>query len=373
MDVTRLLPGPYGVMLLADLGADVIKVEQPGYESNVMPRRPPVDRHKRSIALDLKKDEARAIFYKLAERSDVVVEQFRPGVTRRLGIDYETLAKFNPRLIYCSVTGYGQEGPYRDLPGHDPNYQAVAGIIGLTGTPDGQPVLPGIPIADLAGGLHLALAIATALWAREKSGAGQWIDLSISDALVSWLGVTWGGFWFLTGRALRLGERPSHIYKTKDERFICLAPIEPHFWTKLCRVLGTEEYIPYHREVLIFRTPLEEKRQEIVGRFAQIFRTKTRGEWLELLRKEDIPVAPVYEIEEVFQDPHFISRGMIQEVKDPALGNVKQVSYPVKFSQGPVKVRSLAPLRGEHTIEILRELGYGESEIDQFRKREVIG
>jgi crotonobetainyl-CoA:carnitine CoA-transferase CaiB-like acyl-CoA transferase len=265
-------------MLLADMGADVIKVEQPGYHSLVMNRRPAVDRNKRSIALNLKTREAQEVLYRLIGRSDAIVEQFRPGVTQRLGIDYEILKRVNPQIIYCSVTGYGQDGPYRDLPGHDPNYLSISGILAITGTADGQHVLPGIPVADLAGGMHVALSILCALWARQKTGMGQYIDVSISDTILSWLGVTHGDTWFRTGRAIRLGERPPHVYKAKDGRYICIAPVETHFWERLCRVLGTEEYIPYHHEILIYAPTSPEKREEILSRLAEIFSSKTREE-----------------------------------------------------------------------------------------------
>jgi len=239
-------------MLLADMGANVIKVEQPGFASDIMNRRPVVDRNKKSITLNLKIKEAKEIFFKLVEKCDVLVEGFRRGVVKRLGIDYGTIKQANPRIIYCSISGYGQNGPYRDLPGHDPNYLSVAGILGITGTPDGQHTLPGIPIADLTGGMHLAFAILCALRVREKTGFGQYIDVSITDAILSWLGMTRGDTYFRTGRAFRLGERPPHVYKTKDGKYVCISPIEPHFWERLCRFLGVEEYILYHHEILIY-------------------------------------------------------------------------------------------------------------------------
>lgn len=371
--MTRLLPGPYGVMLLADMGAEVIKVEQPGYHSEVMPRRPVVDRHKRSIALNLKTKEAQGVFYRLAENSDVIVEQFRPGVTQRLGIDYETLKAMNPRIIYCSVTGFGQDGPYRDLPGHDPNYLAVAGVLGITGTADGQVVLPGIPISDLGGGMHAALGILCALWARQKTGIGQQIDISMTDAMVSWLGVTRGDSFFRTGRAFRLGQRPSHVYETKDGKHICIAPIEPHFWERLCRVLGVKEFIPHHREILIDEPHLPEKREEMVSRLTEIFLTRTREEWVRLLQQEDIPISPVYDMEETFQDPHVLYRRMVEEVEDPDLGKVRQVGVAIKLSQTPGRVGSAAPLPGEHTEQLLKELNYSDDEIERLRKKGAIG
>ncbi len=366
LDLSRLLPGPYGVMVLADMGAEVIKVEQPGFTSKIMEKRPVVDRNKRSIVLNLKIGEARAIFYRLAEKSDVIVEGFRPGVTQRLGVDYETVKKLNPRIIYCSVTGYGQEGPYRDFPGHDANYLSMAGVMGITGTKDGQHVLPGIPIADLNGGMHLAFGILCALWAREKTGVGQYVDVSLTDAMLSWLGVTRGDTYFRTGRAFRLGERPAHVYATKDQKYVCIAPIETHFWERLCRLLGIEQYIPYHHEVLIYAPASSEKREEILDRLSQIFLTKTRDEWVEQLKEADIPVSPVYQIEESFKDPHFIQRRMVEEVEDPELGKTQQVGIALKLSNTPGKIRSVAPLPGEHTTKILQDLGCSDDDIERL-------
>ena len=373
LDLSRLLPGPYGVMVLADMGAEVIKVEQPGFTSEIMGKRPVVDRNKRSIVLNLKMGEAQSIFHRLAGESDVIVEGFRPGVTQRLGIDYETVKKVNPRIIYCSVTGYGQEGLYRDLPGHDANYLSMAGVMGITGTREGQHVLPGIPIADLNGGMHLAFGTLCALWAREKTGIGQYLDISLADAMLSWLGATRGDTYFRTGRAFRLGERPAHVYETKDRKYICIAPIETHFWERLCRVLGIEEYIPYHHEVLIYAPASPEKRGEILDRLAEIFLTKNRDEWMEQLKEEDIPVSPVYQIEESLQDPHFLQRRMVEEVEDPELGKTKQVGIAVKLSDTPGKIRSVAPLPGEHTVQILKELGYRVEDIERFRANDVLG
>lgn len=373
LDLTRLLPGPYGVMLLADMGADVIKVEQPGFQTELMNRRPVVDRNKKSIALDLKVKEAREVLYKLTERTDVLVEGFRPEVAERLGVDYESVRKTNSRIIYCSVTGYGQSGPYKNLAGHDPNYLAMSGVLGITGTAAGEHVLPGIPIADLNGGMHAAFSIVCALWAREKTGVGQYIDVSITDAMASWLGVSRGDTYFRTGRIFRRGERPSHVYKTKDERFICVAPLEQHFWERLCVALGVEEYIPYRHEVLIYAPPFPEKRDEILSRLTEIFRMRSRDEWVEFLKKKDIPVSPVYTLEEAFHDPHLLYRNMVVEVQDPDAGVVKQGGIAVKFSGTPGRIRSVAPLPGENALEILASLGYDEAEIEELQGKGALG
>ena len=368
LDLTRLFPGPYGVMLLADMGADVIKVEQPGFQSELINPRPVVDRNKKSIVLNLKMPEARKVLYRLVDGSDVLVEGYRPGVTRRLEIDYETVKRINPKIIYCSITGYGQDGPYKDLPGHDPNYLAMSGVLGISGTKSGEHVLPGIPVADLNGGIHAAFSIVCALWARERTSLGQHIDISITDAMASWLGVSRGDTYFRTGRAFRRGERPSHVYVTKDEKFICIAPLEQHFWERLCKVLELEEYTSYHHEVLIYAPLFPNKRDDILARLTEIFRTRIRDEWIELLTKEDIPVAPVYSLEEAFQDSHLLYRNMVVELQDPDVGPVKQAGIAIKSSAMSGTISGVAPVPGEHTLEILAALGYDEAEIGGLRE-----
>jgi crotonobetainyl-CoA:carnitine CoA-transferase CaiB-like acyl-CoA transferase len=249
----------------------------------------------------------------------------------------------------------------------------MAGVMGITGTKDGHHVLPGIPMADLNGGMHLAFGILCALWAREKTGTGQYVDISLADAMLSWLGATRGDTYFRTGRAFRLGERPAHVYETKDHKYISIAPIETHFWENLCRALGIEEYIPYHHEVLIYAPASPEKREEIFERLADIFLSKTRDEWMEQLREADTPVAPVYGIEESLRDPHFMRRGMIEDVEDPDLGKTKQVGIAVKLSDTPGKIRSAAPLPGEHTVQILKEIGYSDDDIGRLHAEKVLG
>jgi len=372
LDLTRLLPGPYAVMLLADMGADVIKVEQPGFESELINQRPVVDRNKRSIILNLKLQEAREIIHKLISSCDVLVEGYRPGVTRRLGVDYETAKNINSRVVYCSITGYGQNGPYRNLPGHDPNYLAMSGVLGITGTEDGRHVLPGIPIADLNGGMHAAFSIVCALWSRENTGVGQYLDISITDAMASWLGVTRGDTYFRTGRAFKRGERPPHVYMTKDEKYICIAPLEQHFWEKLCIALYIEEFIPFRDEILIYAPPVPKKRDEIIKKLSEIFRTRTRSDWIEILTKEDIPVAPVYSLDETFQDPHLLYRDMVIEVQDPDAGSIKQVGIAAKFSATPGAISGVAPKPGEHTLEILAGLGYNDAEVTELQTRDAV-
>lgn len=395
LDLTRLLPGPFAVMFLADMGANVIKIEEPrpqwvlreGMVSTTATSKAEeervneiaaayrfVDRNKRSVCLDLKTQEGRDIFYKLAKTADVVVDEFRPGVTKRLGVDYDTLKVINPRIICCSISGYGQDGPYYDLPGHDPCYEAMSGILGITGTRDNH-TLPGVPIGDLgAGGMQGAIGILLALIAREKTGRGQFVDISILDCLVTWLMVRYGAQFLTTGRQLERGERPAHVYETKDGKYICVAPAEPWFWERLCQALGLDEFIPYQEAMGVFRPDSQEllrKREEMLARFAEVFRTKTRDEWFNILREKNTCVAPVYRFDEVLSSPQVVHRQIIQEVDHPTLGKVKQVSPLIRLSDTPGKIRFLAPQRGQHTEECLLELGYASDEIKALHKREV--
>lgn len=397
LDLTRLLPGPLAVMFLADMGADVIKIEEPQPRwgprvgtmgSNAMSKVEEerardtaaayrfVDRGKKSICLDLKTREGKDIFYKLTKTADVVVDEFRPGVTKRLGVDYDTLKVINPRIICCSITGYGQDGPYRLLPGHDPNYESIAGILGITGTPDGRHVLPGVPIGDLAGGgMHGAIGILLALIARERTGKGQFVDSSMVDALVLLLTVRHGAPFFMTGRQLEIGERPALVFETKDGKYINVAPAEPWFWERLCKALGLEEFLPYQGAVGMYipnTQEMRDKRQQILLAFQEVFRAKTRDEWFRILWEADTCVGPVYRFDEVFSDPHVLHRKMIVEIDHPTLGKIKQPGISVKLSETPGQIRGLAPLRGQHTEEILKSLGYAEKDIRELRKAGVI-
>lgn len=387
LDLSRTLPGPFCTMILADLGAEVIKIQEAHRRRNALETLVPkselttedlkqgytphraIDRNKKGIALDLKTEEARTVIYRLVEKSDVVLVEYRPKVSHRLGIDYETLRKFNPRLIYCSITAYGQDGPYADYPAHDANVIAAAGILGITGTPDGQFVLPGVPLADLCGGgMNAAVGILSALMAREKTGRGQFIDISMMDGAVAMLLARHGMFFGITGRSAKLGQRPSHVYRTKDDKYLCFAGGEPWFWERLCRAMGLEELIPFDQVVRPF-SPFSEKRDEVTARLRETFLTKTRDEWLEILHKADTCVAPVHiSIDEVLDDPQVKHRQMMVEVDDPVLGKVRQPGVAIKFSDTPGKVKTLSPRHGQHTVEILSGLGYSQEEIAELKK-----
>ena len=378
LDLTWLLPY---TTILADFGAEVIKVEEPtrGDYSRWMPPLIKgqgayflsVHRNKKSITLNLKTEKGKEIFYKLAEKSDVVIESFRPGVTKRLGVDYETIKKINPKIVYCSVSGYGQDGPYKDLPGHDINYIAIGGILGLTGQYGGPPIIPGIQIADLAGGCMLAtISILIALIAREKTGEGQYIDVSMTDGAVSLLTHT-SALYFAEGKPPERGGTnltgyfPCYnVYEAKDGKYISIGCLEERFWRNLCKAIGKEEFAEHQWDT--------NKREEIFSALKKIFKTKTRDEWFKELSKMDVCVGPVYSLDEVFQDPQITHRKMAVEIEHPTIGKIKILGIPIKFSETPGKIRTPAPGFGEHTEEILKMLGYNQKEIEEFKKSEII-
>jgi alpha-methylacyl-CoA racemase len=374
-------------MILADLGADVIKIEEPGPPtgrraaqagslSTVPEPHFGVDRHsphwalnrnKKEIGLDLKHDQARQIFYQLAERADVVVEEFRPGVAKRLGIDYDTLRQRNPRLIYCAVTGYGQSGPYKDLVGHDINYLAMAGCLGMIGEKGGPPVIPHNLIADFAGGgLHGAVGVLAALVARERTGRGQFVDIAMTDGVYALL-VSQLSAYFATGMVPRRGETMLdggahyyNIYATKDGKWLSIGSIEPWFYANLCKALGREDLLPCEFVE-------GEQRDALKQTLSDIFKTKTRDEWFELLTRHDICVGKVYDLNETEHDPHLRAREMIVEVEHPEAGTVKQVGISVKLSETPGQIRFLAAPLGAHTEEILTALGHSPAKIAELR------
>lgn len=391
LDLTRLTPGPYCTMLLADLGADVIRVEEYGPRTGRRAGYPPaselfseihgiaspnspynaLNRNKRSIALNLKIDEGRKIFYKLAKRTDVVVEEFRPGTTRRLGIDYETLRQSNSRIIYCSITGFGQDGPYRDLVGHDINYVALAGALSLIGCRGGPLAIPHNFLADFAGGgMQATIAILAALQAREKMGRGQFLDVSMFDGVISIMSMILS-YYFATGVAPGAGEHVNNgafpfynIYETKDCKYLSIGCIEPWFWANLCNAIGRDDLIPAQWDT-------GEKRTEIFATLKELFKTKSRDEWHQILNATDTCVSKVQTLDELSADPHVQHRKMIIEVTHPIKGKVKQVGSPFKFSETPPQIRFCAPAPGEHTEEVLLEADFSKAEIEKFREKGV--
>lgn len=371
LDMARLGPGPHCAQILGDLGADVIRVEEPGSGSGQragrmlrLPEESPIKRNSRSIALNLKSAEGIAVFRKLVETADVIVEGFRPGVVKRLGIDYESMRDVNPRVVYASLSGYGQDGPYARHVGHDINFQGLTGILDMTGHPAGPPVVPGIAIADNAGGMNAALSILAALLARAQSGRGQHIDLSMLDALVTMM------FYPLThsiasGETLRRGHSfltglyPWYnVYQAADGKYLTVGAVEPWFYENLCRSLGCEEFIADQYAE-------GERREQVFAAFRRVFMSKGRDEWVAELMPADTCVAPVYSLDEVLRDPQIRHRQMIVQSPD---GDERrdEVGVMVKLSETPGAVRRAPPRPGQQTREILDELGYTTQDVESL-------
>lgn len=383
LDLSRLAPGPYCSMLLADFGADVTLVEAvPGSSAKLGGGRRSenadraaaynaLGRGKKSIALNLKDPAAKEAFYEMAKDADVVLEGFRPGVVKRLGVDYDSLAKINPRIIYCSLSGFGQTGPYSNLVGHDINYISVGGALGVTGRPGQPPAIPINLVADFAGGgMHAALAICIAIIAREKTGRGQNVDIGMSDGVLSLMTSAFIGY-FSQGNVIKPGEFLLNgsvpwynTYECSDGRWFGIGSIEPHFYEALCKVMGLEEYLEKQHDQSIY--------PEMKAKYEAVFKTKTADEWMELMSQHDICAAPVLEMDRVVTDPHNVARGMVVEVDSP-VGKVKQIGVGAKLSDTPGQVRTTAPIIGQHTNDVLKAIGYDEAKIAALRESGAVG
>jgi alpha-methylacyl-CoA racemase len=368
LDLSRQFPGPYATMVLADFGAEVLRVEDRRFIGD--PSAGAVMRNKRHLSLNLKTEAGKEIFFKLLADTDVLVEGFRPGVTGRLGVGYADLKPKKPDLIYCSLSGYGQTGPYRSLAGHDLNYQGFAGIIELSGEPGQRPVIPPVQIADVGGGLNAVVGILLALFHRSRTGQGQYIDVSLMDAALGFQQLNFNQFLDLglapeRGRQPLTGLFPSyHIYETKDGKFITLAAIEARFWTAFCQAVGRED-------LKQDQYAMGERREQIIAELTLLFKQKTRDEWFEQLKEIDVCIGKALTLPEVMTDPQVQAREMVVTVEDhgkkrPLLGVVP------KLSATPGDVRTPPAVFGEHTREVLKELGYTNAQIAEFEKAGVI-
>lgn len=370
VDLSRLLPGPYCSMILADHGARVIAIEDKRYKAEGL-FLGTVNRNKDHISLDLKTGEGKAIFYRLVENADVVLEGFRPGVVERLGVDYESVRAVNPRIVYCSITGYGQTGPYRDYAGHDVNYLSYAGVLDLIGEKDRPPSIPGVQIADIAGGgMNAAIGILMALVAREKSGQGQYVDISMTDSMFGMMSVPLF-FYQLTGAVpersdTMLAHRYAcyNTYEAADGRYISIGAVEHRFWKVLCEQLDVPEYIPLQYD--------EKRREEIIGFMRGAFKRKTLAEWEADFGALDICYGPVKNLTEAMADPHLKARDMVLEIDTPGGGKTSAIGIPVKLSDTPGSVRTPPVQFGESTRKVLAEFGFSAAEIDGFFEKKVI-
>ena len=371
LDLSRLFPGPYCSRILADFGAEVVKIELPG-GGDWLRHMPPLaegesilfqalNRGKKSLTLNLKSDAGRVIFLQLAETADVLLESFRPGVMERLGLGYEKLAEANPRLVYCSLSGYGREGPYRQRAGHDLNYIGLAGLLDLTGARESPPTIPGVPIADLTGALWATVGILLALLARERTGQGQWVDGSFLGAALACLPMAVAqyagkqsverGSSDLTGGLICY-----HVYETQDGKYMTLAALEPEFWAVFCQAVGREDLIEQQFAPTIPGEPAYEE-------LCALFRTRTRQEWMELLSGTDSCCEPTYTLEEALASAPVQALGMLTDTG---------LLPPVRLSSRPARLADTAPTLGQHTGSLLAEIGYDSAKVERLRAQGVV-
>lgn len=386
LDLSRVLAGPFCSMTLADLGAEVIKVEMPGSGDDTRAYPPFIgsqssyfmstNRNKKGITLDLKAKEGQEVLHRLAAKCDVVIENFRPGVTSRLAADYATLSRINPRLIYCSISSFGQTGPYAEKPGYDLIIQGMGGLMGITGEPNGAPVRVGVAITDLGAGMWATIAILAALQARGRDGAGQYLDISMMDGSVAWMTYVAGNY-FATGKAPpRMGSAhpsivPYQAFRASDGKSILIGGGNDRLFASLCEGLGLPD-LPKDPRYVGNESRVKNK-ATLIPLLEERFLGKTRDEWIATLEKLGVPVAPVYTIDEVFADEQVKHRGLLVEMDHPELGKVKQIAPAIKMSSTPCVVESPPPLLGQHTDEVLRDLaGYGDEEIKRLREKGAI-
>ena len=382
IDLTRVRAGPSAVRQFADWGADVIKIETPdSIDSNgdLSGRREGSDfqnlhRNKRSMTLNLKSKDGLKIFKELIKNADILVENFRPNVKKRLGINYEIMEEINPRLIYASISGFGQSGPYSDLPGFDQVAQGMGGLMSVTGFEGNGPLRVGIPVADLSAGLHCALGILTALYERERSGLGQCVSASLLESQVSMLDFQAARYLVSEEIAGQTGNdhptmAPMGAFRTADG-YINIASTGEAMWRRLCNVLDIKESLD--DKDFEDDTARTKNRKKLTNIITQALSINTNNDWIKKLNKASIPCGPINNIQEVFNDPQIMHSAIAQTVIHPELGEIKLVGQAMKLSRTPSKLKTAAPNKGEHTNIILKELGYDSESIAKFKMEKVI-
>ena len=379
IDMTQVMAGPFCCMLLGDMGADVIKVEPPGGDTTrhvefslgpgVSAPFLAVNRNKRGITLDLKRPEAVAVLKRLVATADVLVENYRPGVTGRLGIDYETLRALNRRLIYCSISGFGQTGPYANRGGYDLIAQGMSGIMSATGSPDGPPVKVGVPVTDLGAGLFGVVGILCALRARRVTGRGQRVDTSLFEAglaLSAWEATE---YWYTGQIPKRLGtahrlNAPYQAFRARDGHFT-VGAANSRLWPRFCQLLGLDRLVEDARFATV--GDRVKNQRELERLIEEVTVKHSRAHWLEQCDAAGIPAGPIYSVPEALADPHARERGMVQEYDYPGVGRVKALGNPVKLSRSPARLDKGAPHLGEDNDAVLGELGLDAGEIGALR------
>ncbi len=386
LDLTRALAGPFCTLMLGDNGADVIKVEMPGSGDDTRKWGPPfigeesayflsINRNKRSLTLNLRDPQAKEIFLKLAKDSDVIVENFTPGVMERFGLDYEAVKATNPNVIYCSISGFGQDGPYRSRPAYDQIMQGIGGLMSVTGEPDGEPQKIGVAVTDIGAGMWAAFAIMAALHHRGQSGAGQYIDVSMMDAQIAWLTYQ-AGYFFANGTPpKRMGAAhptlvPYQAFMCQDGKYINVAVGSDRIWDRFCQGINRED-LKDHPDYANNGDRVR-NRGAMVSMLQEYFLTRPVADWVKDLQAVNVPCGPINDLADVFADAQVLARNMYQEMPHPTLGSIKQTGLPIKFSATPGGLDRHPPLLGEHNQEVLTSLGYSEGDIRSFQEGAVI-
>lgn len=386
LDLTRALAGPFCTLMLGDYGADVIKIEIPGAGDDTRHWGPPfvgeesayflsINRNKRSLTLNFKEPEAIDVFLKLAKDADVIVENFTPGVMARFGLDYKTVKEVNPKIVYCSISGFGQTGPYQSRPAYDQIMQGISGIMSLTGEPDGEPQKVGIAVTDIGAGMWSSFAIMSAIFHRDQKGEGQHIDISMMDAQVAWLTYQAATYFANEEPPKRLGAAhptlvPYQAFMCQDGKYINVAVGSERIWQRFCEGMN----MPEMKDSPEYATNGDRvnHRAKIVPYLQEIFLKRPVNDWVKDLQEVNVPCGPINDLADVFSDPQLLHREMFVEMAHPTLGSIKQTGLPIKFSLTPGGLDRHPPLLGEHNGELLKELGYSESDIERLANQEVI-
>ncbi len=386
LDLTRALAGPFCTLMLGDYGADVIKIELPGAGDDTRHWGPPfigeesayflsINRNKRSLTLNFKEEQAREIFLKLVAQSDVVVENFTPGVMGRLGLEYETVKKANPNIIYCSISGFGQDGPYQSRPAYDQIMQGISGLMSITGELGGEPQKVGVAVTDIGSGMWAAFAVMSALHHRNQHGEGQYIDISMLDAQIAWLTYQAAYYFAYDRPPQRLGAAhptlvPYQAFMCQDGKYLNVAVGSERLWDRFCQALKREDL----KDRLEFATNgvRVENRATLVPLLQEYFLTRAADDWVADLQQHNVPAGPINDLADVFSDPQVLHREMLLEMHHPTLGAIKQTGLPIKFSLTPGGLDRPPPLLGEHNGQILKDLGYSDAQIAEMAEKSVI-